>query len=242
VPSLSVEYIGFDASRPPFSDARVRQAVAAAVDWRRIVTLAGTGDQEPATGLVPPGIPGRSSRDFSPVFSVDRARTLLSDAGYPAASGFPSATFVSGGTAYGEAFRAALNSALGISLEYETMVGDDYYARLTADPPAVWTLGWVADYPGPNDFLGVLLGSGSSNNAGRWSSSEFDAAIADAGAASDPAAAASAFDRAQAIVQRDAPVIPLAYADGWALSRTGLLGAAQNGLGILRFAGLAWSG
>jgi hypothetical protein len=28
---------------------------------------------------------------------------------------------------------------------------------------------WVADYPGRNDFLGVLLGTGSTNNYGRWS-------------------------------------------------------------------------
>ena len=31
----------------------------------------------------------------------------------------------------------------------------------TTDPPAMWPLSWVADYPGRNDFLGVLLGSGS---------------------------------------------------------------------------------
>jgi hypothetical protein len=35
-------------------------------------------------------------------------------------------------------------------------------------------------------------------------------------------------------------VIPVAYDTGWALSRTGLLGAGQNGLGFLRLAGTAW--
>ena len=34
---------------------------------------------------------------------------------------------------------------------------------------------------------------------------------------------------------------PLVYGPGWALSRTGLLGAGQNGLGIVRMAGLAWA-
>jgi ABC-type transport system substrate-binding protein len=242
VPSLSVEYLGFDTSRPPFSDVRVRQAVAAAVDWRRIVGLAGPGNQEAASSLVPPGIPGRTDVDFTPAFAPDRARALLAEAGYRDPTAFPATTVVTGGPAYGEAFRAALKASVGISLGYETMVGDDYYERLTADPPAVWTLGWVADYPGANDFLGVLLGSASSSNVGRWASPEFDAAITEAGAAADAHSAAAAFDRAQAIVQRDAPVIPLAYADGWALSRTGLLGASENGLGILRFAGLAWNG
>jgi ABC-type oligopeptide transport system substrate-binding subunit len=105
----------------------------------------------------------------------------------------------------------------------------------------MWFLSWVADYPGRNDFLGVLLGSGATNNYGAWSSSEFDAAIAEAGAAVDPATAGAAYDRAEDIVQRDAPVVPVSYGTGWALSRTGLLGAAQNGMGIIRMAGLAWA-
>jgi hypothetical protein len=42
------------------------------------------------------------------------------------------------------------------------------------------------------------------------------------------------------VVQRDAPIVPLSYGPGWALSRDGLLGAGQNGMGILRMASLAW--
>ena len=48
------------------------------------------------------------------------------------------------------------------------------------------------------------------------------------------------YDRAEDVVQRDVPVIPMSYGAGWALSRDGLLGAAENGLGGLRLAGLAW--
>ena len=36
VPQFVVEYYGFDTSKPPFDKAEVRQAVAMAVDWRRI--------------------------------------------------------------------------------------------------------------------------------------------------------------------------------------------------------------
>jgi mannose-6-phosphate isomerase len=67
------------------------------------------------------------------------------------------------------------------------------------------------------------------------------AAIADALAASDPAMARAAYDRAEAIVQRDVPLVPLTYGTGWALSTHGLLGAGQNGLGYIRMAGLAWA-
>jgi len=240
VPSLSLEYLGFDTSRPPFDDARVRRAFAQAVDWRRLVQLA-TSDATPANSMVPPGIPGRSDADFVPPYDPEAAQAALAEAGFPNGAGFPAVTFLTGGSAYASGFIADVERVLGIDVRLETMDFDTYFDRLAADPPAIWSLGWVADYPGRNDFLGVLLRSGQSNNYGRWSNAEFDAAIAEAGAATDPAAANAAYDRAEAIVQREAPVVPLAYGPGWALSREGLLGAQQNGLGILRLAGLDWA-
>ncbi len=242
-PSLSTDYFGFDTSRPPFDDVRVRQAFALAVDWHRLVELSSQdASVTPATSMVPPGIPGRSTRDFTPAHDPARARQLLAEAGYPGGKGFPPIALLSGGYAYDQAVVAALRSALGVDIRLETMETGAYFDRLSADTPPFWSLSWVADYPSPNDFLGILLGTGSTSNYSHWSSPEFDAAIDAAVAATDPAIARAAYDRAQAIVQRDAPVIPVSYTSGSALVRDGLLGAGQNGLGILRLAGLAWSG
>ena len=144
------------------------------------------------------------------------------------------------GTAYDAAVVAEIKRELGVELSYETSAGD-YFTRLADDPPQMWSMGWVADYPGPNDFLGILLGTGSSNNYGRWSSPEFDAAVAEALETADPEAIRAAFDRAETIVRDDAPVIPLSYDVGWTLARDGLLGARDNGMGITRMAGLAWA-
>ena len=240
VPSLSTDYYGFDASRPPFDDVRVRQAFAAAVDWRRIALLAVSDPAGVATSMVPPGIPDRSDRDVVPLHDPAAARALLSQAGFPGGRGFPEVTLLTGGSPYDEAVVSEIKKELGITLHSEVMDFDTYFDRLDHDPPQMWQLSWVADYPGRNDFLGILLGTGSTNNYGRWSSPEFDAAITEAGATTDAAAATAAYDRAEDIVQRDAPVIPVTYGTGWALARDGLLGAGQNGLGALRFAGLAW--
>jgi len=241
VSSLSVEYYGFDASRPPFNDVRVRRAIGAAIDWRRLATLAGSdGSLQVANSMVPPGIPGRSDTDFVPKHDAVAARQLLADAGYPGGVGFPSTTLLTSGGPFDQAVINDLKRELGITISFETM-GDGYFERLATNPPQMWALGWVADYPGRNDFLGVLLGTGASANYGHWSSAAFDAAIAEAGSATDPAAVSAAFDRAEALIRDDVPVVPVAYGPGWALSRTGLLGATQNGLGIVRMAGLAWA-
>jgi ABC-type oligopeptide transport system substrate-binding subunit len=239
--SLAVQYYGFDTSKKPFDDVRVRRAFGEAVDWRRIAALSGTNETvQVANSMVPPGIPGRSDADFVPRHDPADARRLLADAGYPGGAGFPDTVLMSGGSGADGAIVQQLKQELGITLQSETM-GDGYFQRLISDPPAMWSLAWVADYPGRNDFLGVLLGTGASNNYGHWSSSDFDAAIMEAGSATDPAAAATAYDKAESIVRDDVPVVPLSYGPGWSLTRTGLLGAVQNGLGIVRMAGLAWA-
>jgi oligopeptide transport system substrate-binding protein len=238
--SLSLNYYGFDTSRPPFDDVKVRQAFARAVDWRRLVSLVSGDTAAVATSMVPPSVPGRSDTDFLPAYDPAGARSLLAEAGYPGGAGFPETTMRTFGMPYDAAFVAEIKRELGVSLAYETMSGD-YFGRLAEDPPGIWSMGWVADYPAPNDFLGILLGTGSSNNYGRWSSAAFDAAVGDALETADPAAARAAFDRAETIVRDEAPVIPLSYNKEWKLSREGLLGASENGLGILRMAGLAWA-
>jgi oligopeptide transport system substrate-binding protein len=239
--SLSTNYYGFDTSKPPFDDVRVRQAFAKGVDWRRLVSLVAGPTSSVATGMVPPGIPGRSQTDHLPAYDPEGARALLAEAGYPGGKGFPETTFMTFGSPYDAAVVDEIMKQLGVRLSYEVSNGD-YFTRLAQDPPQMWSMGWVADYPNPNDFLGILLSTGSSNNYGRWSNADFDKAIGDALATTDPAAAQASFDKAQAVIQDQAPVIPLSYDNEWKLSRTGLLGAQENGLGITRMAGLAWQG
>jgi oligopeptide transport system substrate-binding protein len=238
VPSLSLSYVGFTTTAPPFDDERVRQAFGAAVDWTRIVELGSAGDEIPADSMVPPGIPGRGDRNWIPAHDAEAARALLAEAGYPDGAGFPEIAFAAGGLRYAESIVADLERELSVTIRIEEY--DDHFGRLHQDPLPMWTLGWVADYPGPNDFLGVLLGTGSSNNYGRWSSPTFDAAIDDALATRDPDEALAAWERALAAVRDEVPAVPIAYGDSWALSREGLLGAGQNGMGILRIGGMAW--
>jgi oligopeptide transport system substrate-binding protein len=238
VPTLSLSFVGFTTTTPPFDDYRVRQAFGLAIDWTRLVELGGTEGEIPADSMVPPGVQGGGEKRWLPVHDPGLARGILAAAGYPDGEGFPDVLFATGGLPYAEAIAADLERELGVTIRLEEL--ENHFDRLHEDPPPMWTLGWVADYPGPNDFLGVLLGTGSSNNYGRWSSEKFDEAIGDALATRDPDEALAAYERALEVVQDEVPAIPIAYGDGWALSRDGLLGAGQNGLGILRLAGLAW--
>jgi ABC-type oligopeptide transport system substrate-binding subunit len=239
---LSVVYYGFETRRPPFDDARVRRAFAAAVDWSRIVELADGDEALPATSMVPPGIPGRSDERFLPAFDPTAARRLLAEAGYADPAAFPEVTLVTGGAGYDEAILTQLRENLGITVRFEALDFATLVARLgSRDSPDMWSLSWIADYPSPNDFLGILLGSDQPNNYGGWSSAAFDAAIADAVGTDDAAAARAGYDAAETILRDEVPTIPVSYGTSAALAREGLLGATSNGLGILRLAGLAWA-
>ena len=69
------------------------------------------------------------------------------------------------------------------------------------DSPDMWALSWIADYPSPNDFLGILLGAGQPNNYGGWSSGAPSTPRSRTpSGASDAAAARAGYDAAEAIV------------------------------------------
>ena len=105
--------------------------------------------------------------------------------GIRAAPGSPHVTLITGGSVYEAAVRDGIQRELGIPLIAEEMPFDDYSDRLDNDTPAMWSLGWSADYPHPNDFLGLLLETGSPSNPGGWSDAAFDAAIDAAASTAD---------------------------------------------------------
>jgi ABC-type transport system substrate-binding protein len=243
-PSPSVEFYGFNTTRPPFNDVHVRRAFQLGIDWRRIVALEALPGLVSATGMVPIGVPGHGSTDFGPTFDLATAKSELSAAGFPGGAGFPSVTLITAGGDGGQlegAIIHQLHDNLGVDISFRIEDWTTYNAQLLTDPPAFWQMDWVADYPGANDFLGLLLGTGQPNDYGRWSNTDFDSAIAQALSATDSAATQQAFDQAQSIVKDQAPVIPVDYGSGYSLVAKGLLGALPNSQGLVRYAGMSWA-
>jgi ABC-type transport system substrate-binding protein len=243
-PSPSVEYYGFNTTKAPFNDVHVRLAFEYGIDWRKLVTLEAVPGMVPATGMVPMGVPGHSDTDFGPKFDLARAKSELAQAGFANGAAFPKVTLVTSG-GDGQTLESGiirqLHDNLGIDLSFRQVDGTTYNDQLLTDAPAMWQMGWVADYPGANDFLGILLGSGQPNNFGKWTNAPFDAALAQALSAGDAASTQAGFDAAQTIVRDQAPVIPVDYGVGYSLAAEGLLGALPNSQGIVRYAGLAWA-
>ena len=91
-PFYGTQYLAFQLDRPPFDDARVRQAFAHAIN-RNELSVIQAGLHQPGTGgFVPPGIPGHSP-GIELAYDPGLARQLLEQAGYPAGHGFPRVQF-----------------------------------------------------------------------------------------------------------------------------------------------------
>jgi len=78
-----VHFLGFNVSHPPFDDRRVRQAMALCLNKEFIANQIFHGEQRPALGgYLSPEMPGHSP-DISLPYDLDRAQTLMAEAGFP---------------------------------------------------------------------------------------------------------------------------------------------------------------
>ena len=138
--------------------------------------------------MVPPGIPGRSDADFLPAYDPAAARALLAEAGYPGGAGFPATTLMTGGGPFDEAIVDELKRELGIDLSFETM-GDGYFDRLADRPAADVGARLGRRLSGPQRLPGrPARDAARRTTTAAGARAPFDAAIAEAGSATDPAA------------------------------------------------------
>jgi oligopeptide transport system substrate-binding protein len=88
----ALTYYGFNTSREPFDDVRVREALALAIDRERISRDDLGGSTQPAGKFLPEAMSGEKpvvEKTELLEYDVNKARELLADAGYPGGEGFP---------------------------------------------------------------------------------------------------------------------------------------------------------
>jgi oligopeptide transport system substrate-binding protein len=222
LPELASYYYQFNVTRKPFNDVRVRKALTLAMNRTAITTFLTKGEQPPAMGLVPYGmpdaLPGSDFRKVGGSYFKDNdiatAKALLAQAGYPNGKGFPAFTlgFITSDArrTIAEAIQQMWKKNLGItctlrSEERGVYLGD--WANLNYD--VMWT-GNNADYMDPNTFLEVFVTGGGQNNTG-WSNKSYDALIAKAKVTVDPKARMVILHAAEKILMTDMPILPIYF-------------------------------
>jgi ABC-type oligopeptide transport system substrate-binding subunit/DNA-binding SARP family transcriptional activator/predicted Ser/Thr protein kinase len=212
VPRLSTFYVGFNVSRPPFDDPRVRRAFALATDRETLADVVLRGYISPATGgFIPPGMPGHSARIGLP-YDPEQARQLLAEAGYSKGHDFPAVNWLlaRGYEPVAEYLQAQWRENLRVEIRWETMEYAVLLDRVDMDPPPIFHKGWAADYPDPDNFLRVSFVRLQS----RWRNEAYDKLVEEARRVMDHGERMEPYRQADRILVEEAVIIPLTYDRG----------------------------
>jgi oligopeptide transport system substrate-binding protein len=232
-PRPQIEVVGFDVTRPPFDDPRVRQAFAMSIDKETLADGVLKGDASPARGgFVPPGVAGHSAEIGLPYDPV-QARRLLAQAGYPGGRGFPGVKLVTRtiNRLRVEYLQTQWRENLGVEIAWEMMRLQALFDKLRSKPPRIFLVAWVADYLDPDNFLRV----GDSWQHTRWQNDTFDRLVEEARRVMDQEERMRRYRQADKILIEEAAIVPLYY------RRTHLLVKPWvSKLSMLMIGGLQW--
>jgi oligopeptide transport system substrate-binding protein len=215
-------FLRFNVTRKPFTDPRVRQALALAVDKARIVRKITRAGESPATHFTPTGTANYDPPDGLP-YDPERARRLLAEAGYPSGQGFPRVAYAfdaSGGGAAKLNAKIAVElqqmwrEALGIEIELRQIERKIFFnaqSRLDYD---VSRSSWVGDYNDPNTFLDLFTSTSGNNRTG-WKNTRYDDLLREANQQTDLKHRAALLRQAETLLLCDeAPIVPLYFYAG----------------------------
>ena len=217
-PTFSVQYIGMNVNEPPLDDPKVRQALNLAIDKQEIATIVLGDLVVPAQGILPPGFPGFNDSLMSYEFDPDEAMRLLEESTYgDDLANMPPITMTTAGN-FGANVSLDMDVVLqmwernlGVTAEFQRTEYATFLKDLHKRRFQMFDIGWIADYPDPQNFLDILFHSESSNNHTNYSNPQVDALLEQARTETDEAERIRIYQQVEQQIIDDAPWIPLWY-------------------------------
>ena len=210
-PYLGLYFFRCNVDRPPLNDKRVRRALALAIDRESIVKNVTRGGQQPAYAVSYPGTAG-----YTPTArltgTVEEARRLLAEAGFPEGRGFPKIEFLYNTSeshrSIAEAVQQMWRRNLGIDI---TLFNQEWKVYLDSQHTRNFTLqrsGWIADYVDPHTFLQLWV-SDNGNNDTNWKNADYDRLFQQSLAARTTEERYALYQKMDQILIDEMPVIPI---------------------------------
>lgn len=240
VPELSFFYIGFNATRPPFDDADIRRAFSMAVDKDKLASLVFRDMVQRADGILPPGMPGFNEELKGLKYDVKRAKELIAASKYGDVSNLPPITITTSGwggliSSELEAIIEEWRRNLGVEVKVRQLEPLRFLYNLREEKDEMFMIGWVADYPHPQNFLEILFYSGVDNNYGEYSNPEVDALLKRAGVELESEVSLGLYQQAEQKLVEDAAALPLWFGKNYILVKPYVNGYDLNPMGLAMF-------
>lgn len=209
---LRNNYLGFNVTKKPFDDKRVRRAVSMSID-RTVFPKILHREEKPSYTWIPEGLLGYSS-ESGPKYDPEAARKLLAEAGYPDGKGFPKISILyptrEDARLVMESVQDQLKRNLNINPELTNQEWKVYLQKLRRDAPPIYRANWGADYPDPETFANIFTSYNLNNNT-RWKNAEYDKLDEQATSEQDPKARAEIYKKMDRMVCRDEAVIACTF-------------------------------
>ncbi|MCL1463158.1 ABC transporter substrate-binding protein [Argonema galeatum] len=241
-PSFNVGYLALNPSYKPLGDAKVRQAIALAINNDQIVQAFWGNLGKHDSHFTPPSLNwAQSSKITEYNYNPQKAKQLLAQAGYP--TGFDlelwympvSRPYFPTPKPIAEAFAADL-SAIGIRVKLNTK---DWAAYLSdrRKPPGfqAFMLGWTPDYGDPDSFYYPHFSPAATDDIGNWKNDKVTQLLNLGRATGDKAARAKIYAEVDEILHNEAVRLPIVHSQPLLAKRKNIEGWIPSPLGSESF-------
>jgi peptide/nickel transport system substrate-binding protein/oligopeptide transport system substrate-binding protein len=211
-PYLEIQYIALNNKVKPFDNVSVRQAFAEAIDRNTISTQVWNNIVIPSDHIVPDGMPGYFKDLKGLPFNPTDAKSKL-QAVYPDVSKIPAISIeYPKGDPDEDKMMAKMQqdwqTYLGVhvnlnAVDFGTMLND-----LPTNKVQAYQLGWIADYPDPQDWLDLVI-TGSPYNNFNYSNSQVDSLVKQGDTGSDLNSRIAAYNQAEEIAVDEVAWAPI---------------------------------
>jgi oligopeptide transport system substrate-binding protein len=212
--SSNTFFVVCDCTNPPTDNMQFRQALSQSLNRDTLANQILRGQFLPAGSLLPPDIQGNNPDAALPE-DPEAAKALLAESGIDASGVNLELTYLSGTARFktvAEYLQSTWQDVLGITvtlapIEDNTYI--DWRASRETQPFGVYTATWGSDFSDPTNWLNKNFTKAYNHYRNHWQNDEFDAIVAEAALNPDPTSRAQQYAEAEAIIVREAGVIPI---------------------------------
>lgn len=216
-PALAISFLIPNQTKPPFDDARVREALSLVIDREGLVERFLTPGTEPAYGPTPPAISNYESAvpDYTRLPMAERiakAKQLMAAAGYGPSKPLE---FELRYDSLEESRRIAVAlgamwKPLGVSMNPLNTDINTLNRHARTGEFQMLRYAWFSPNDDAYTFLG-LVETGNPNNLGGYSNPRYDQMLREANALGDTPERSALLREAEALMMKDHPLIPLFF-------------------------------
>ena len=247
--ALANQFYGFLQTGKSTSDVRIRQAINYAIDRDKITkyVLNGQANAPGIYGIVPPVMPDYDYKSLKGyTYDQQKAIELLKQAGYSKEKPLDITLQINDGggrnTQVAEAIQNMLKE-VGINMKINQIQFAQHLDNIDAGRADFFRLGWIADYPDPENFLNLFYGKNvpkdpkdiSPINSTRYQNPKFDEIYEKAIQTTDRAERYKLYLQCEQIAINDAPILSIFFDEDYRLLQNYVRGYPANAMHRLDF-------